>query len=251
MLSEVGYHLLSTRISGRDFIVAPIRALCDTLAISIAKRREALVARERDPYGSALCNVRRKLKAGAYAGGEPLTITDLARELHLSPTPVREALAHLAGEGLIEDRRGHGYNAWRLDAPDLAELYDLHALFVGAALSAATAQGWTIHNREAAESGNPAEAVFWSLVGASGARTLIALFRAVVIRLGPARAIEAQVLGDLAAEAAGLTQALEAKRWTTLAQDIATYHERRRNCASDVAAVLRKKSQQHQNIYQI
>jgi hypothetical protein len=250
MLSDAGCHLLFTRISGRDFIVAPIRALCDTLATSIAKRREALVARERDPYGWALCNVRRKLKAGAYAGGEPLTITDLARELHLSPTPVREALAHLAGEGLIEDRRGHGYYAWRLDAPDLTELYDLHALFVGAALSAATAQGWTIHNREAAES-DPAEAVFWSLVGASGARTLIALFRAVVIRLGPPRAVESQVLGDLVAEAAGLAQAFEGRRWSTLAQDIATYHERRRNCASDIAAVLRKKSQQHQNIYQI
>jgi len=209
------------------------------------------VARERDPYGWALCNVRRKLKAGAYSGGEPLTITDLARELHLSPTPVREALAHLAGEGLIEDRRGHGYYARRLDAPDLAELYDLHALFVGAALSAATAQGWTIHNREAAESGNPAEAVFGSLVGASGARTLIALFSAVVIRLGPARAVEAQALGDLAAEAAGLAQALEGRQWATLAQDIAAYHERRRACTADIAEVLRKKWQQHQNIYRI
>jgi DNA-binding transcriptional ArsR family regulator len=195
--------------------------------------------------------VRRKLKAGAYAGGDPLTITDLARELRLSPTPVREALAHLAGEGLVEDRRGRGYYVWRLDAPDLTELYDLHALFVGAALTAVAASSWTIDNTEAAVSADPAESVFWSLIAASGARTLMPLFRAVVTRLGPVRAIEAQVLDELAEEAAGLAQALEARRWTTLAEEIAAYHKRRRSCASDLAAILRKQSQRYHNIHEI
>jgi DNA-binding FadR family transcriptional regulator len=209
------------------------------------------LARERDPYGWALCNVRRKLKAGDYAGGDPLTITDLARELRLSPTPVREALAHLAGEGLVEDRRGRGYYVWRLDAPDLIELYDLHALFVGAALAAVAAPSGTIDNAEATVLGDPADAVFWSLVEASGARTLMSLFRAVATRLGPVHAVEAQALGDLAQEAAALAQALEARRWTTLAEEIAAYHDRRRSKASDLAAILRKTSQRRHNIHEI
>jgi len=205
------------------------------------------LARERDPYGWALCSLRRKLKTGVYAGGEPLPITDLAREFRLSPTPVREALAHLAGGGLIEDRRGHGYYAWRLEAPDLAELYDLHALVVGGALTAATTQSEAIRACEAVE-GDPAEAVFRALVEASGARTLIGLYRGLVIRLGPVRTMEAEVLDDLAGEAIALAEALEARRWPALGQEIAAYHQRRQSCVTAIAAALRKQSQRRYNI---
>ncbi|WP_392354013.1 GntR family transcriptional regulator [Brevundimonas sp. LF-1] len=50
-----------------------------------------------------------------------MVVTTLARELGLSPTPVREALARLAGEGVIEHWPGRGYFAPRLAASDIVE----------------------------------------------------------------------------------------------------------------------------------
>ena len=64
--------------------------------------------RDRDAFGNALQALRQRLRDGAYAPGAPLVIIELAHELNISATPMREALARLAGEGLIEDRRGVG-----------------------------------------------------------------------------------------------------------------------------------------------
>jgi DNA-binding GntR family transcriptional regulator len=43
----------------------------------------------------------------------------------LSPTPVREALSRLAGEGELEERRGDGFFVRRLSAADLIPLYEM------------------------------------------------------------------------------------------------------------------------------
>ena len=55
----------------------------------------------RDPYGAALFALRRMMRQGRFVWGEPLVIKTLSAELRLSATPVREAMACLAGEGLI------------------------------------------------------------------------------------------------------------------------------------------------------
>ena len=91
--------------------------------------------RPQDPFSHAVAVLRGQLRSGRLVQGEQLMATVIARELELSPTPVREALARLAGEGLIEDRRGAGYFAWRLDAVDLLELHDLQAGYFMAALA--------------------------------------------------------------------------------------------------------------------
>ncbi|MFN3487458.1 MAG: GntR family transcriptional regulator, partial [Planctomycetota bacterium] len=57
----------------------------------------------------ALTAVRDRLQSGALPPGARATAVDLADDLGLSTTPVREALSRLAGEGLLEDRRGQGY----------------------------------------------------------------------------------------------------------------------------------------------
>ncbi|MCQ4078953.1 GntR family transcriptional regulator, partial [Klebsiella pneumoniae] len=62
--------------------------------------------RSRDPYNDALTALAAFAGSGRFGWGEPLVATALAAELELSQTPVREALARLAGEGLIEHRPG-------------------------------------------------------------------------------------------------------------------------------------------------
>ena len=78
--------------------------------------------KDRDPYHSALNALAGFAAAGRFGWGEPLVATALAEELRLSPTPVREALARLAGEGVIEHRPGRGYFAPSPTASDIAEM---------------------------------------------------------------------------------------------------------------------------------
>jgi DNA-binding GntR family transcriptional regulator len=55
--------------------------------------------------------------------GAPLRPPDLAQRMGLSPTPVKDALARLAGEGLVEYRPGLGPF---VAAPTVAEIVDLY-----------------------------------------------------------------------------------------------------------------------------
>ncbi len=89
----------------------------------------------RDPYGTALQSLRRLAEERSFAPGESLVITDLAERIGLSPTPVREALARLAGEGLIDRRKGKGYAYPADQAPTLLDLYALQRTYVHAALT--------------------------------------------------------------------------------------------------------------------
>jgi hypothetical protein len=61
-------------------------------------------------------------------------VADLASELRLSPTPVREAVAWLAGEALVESQRGGegGYRVRRLSVGAVEDLYAMQDLLLGA-----------------------------------------------------------------------------------------------------------------------
>ena len=210
--------------------------------------------RERDPFSRALQALRQRVRAGAFVEGEALTITDLARELDLSATPVREALSRLAGEGLIEDRRGRGYFGWRLDALDLAELYDLSALLVGAALTtliannAAPPPSAVVQTFAQLQETSPAadvaalgaDLLFGALVQAGGGRTLVTCHATLADRLGPARRVDIKVLDGVLEELAGLAAAFEAGDWMGLRTRVEAYHERRREAAATTVATMRR-----------
>lgn len=57
----------------------------------------------RDPHAEALRIVGHRLDTGVIAPGQSLVITEIAKELGISPTPVREALAWLCGAAKDED----------------------------------------------------------------------------------------------------------------------------------------------------
>lgn len=56
----------------------------------------------------------------SYAPGERLVIDQIARELGVSPTPVRDALTRMAGEGFIESMPFRGFTV--LPVPSLEEI---------------------------------------------------------------------------------------------------------------------------------
>lgn len=72
-------------------------------------------------------SIRKRILAGAYAGGERLVEVQLSTELGVSRMPVREALRLLAAEGMvtIEPRRGATVKAYSHD--QISELVEVRA----------------------------------------------------------------------------------------------------------------------------
>lgn len=92
------------------------------------------MARNRDPFSLALQTLRRLAFEGAFAPDRPIIILDEGRRLRLSTTPVREALAWLGGEGMIERAPNGGYMGLRQDVTSVAGRYGLRFRLLAAAL---------------------------------------------------------------------------------------------------------------------
>ncbi len=194
----------------------------------------------RDPFGLAVSAIRLRLRSGRLVQGEQLMARDLARDLRLSATPVREALARLAGEGQIDDRRGAGYFVWRLDAVDLSELYDLQLAYLRLALSRRH-EGATSVQDMPAQADDVAEIE-------THLRLLILRGRSAVLqdahalladRLAPARRVEAAVLADTAQEWTRLAEAQRRDDLESLRAWVETYVARRQRAAPELIGAMR------------
>lgn len=208
---------------------------------------------EREPFARALSALRETLRQSDFVESAPLTIVDTARALGLSPTPVREALAWLAGQGSItEDHRGRGYATHRLDAFDVAELYDLQGLYMGAACARAARaeRPVALPERHQAEDvtlrpdgGDVARAtqiLFDAVVAASGAGLLATRHASLQDRLHPLRRQEGRVIAEVHTELAELHRLATLGNWSALSTALGAYHRRRRNAAEALVRSARE-----------
>jgi len=72
--------------------------------------------------------IRKSIIEGRVRPGESLSISDLATDLGVSPSPVREALQRLAGQGLVLLRPARTAVIAPLEVDDLEEIYRLRLL---------------------------------------------------------------------------------------------------------------------------
>ncbi len=73
--------------------------------------------------------IKGRVMDGTLAPGERVTIDALARDLEVSPTPIREALARLESDGLVRKRPMAGYTtAPVLDRAGFEHLFELRLL---------------------------------------------------------------------------------------------------------------------------
>ena len=193
--------------------------------------------RGRDPFGRALAEIRGRIRSGAVLPGQPLIVDDLARDLRLSPTPVREALAFLDGEGLIVGRAiaGRGYVASSLTATELGDLYRFHANQVVFAIAEAARRGHraAMTEGEAGEAKDLAEragALLARLVRAGGNLPLLRTHLALAHRLHLARIVEPRVLEGVEAELRDL-----ATSGPGLVGAVRRYHRRRIAAREEIA----------------
>jgi len=201
--------------------------------------RVGVSGKPKDPFSAALEALREQLRNGRLVFGEPLTITDLAHDLGLSATPVREALSRLAGEGLIEDRRGRGYFAPRLDVSDIVELYGLRRLYLAEAL-AANGGDSPFPSPEDGDTPSSVAAqlsqVFDWIAARAGNRALFEAYRQVAEKLAPSLRVEPRVF-PLSDELAALQSKLEDRIALTAA--LAQLHDTRRLRAQELMRALR------------
>ncbi|MEW5864145.1 MAG: GntR family transcriptional regulator [Pseudomonadota bacterium] len=87
-----------------------------------------------EPLGDRVyATLREYLRAGRLATGQPLQEAALAAQLGVSRTPVREALARLASEGLVV-AEGRSFTVPALTRADIEEIYALRFLLEPEAL---------------------------------------------------------------------------------------------------------------------
>lgn len=72
--------------------------------------------------------VRRQIISGQRAGGDWLREGDLATELGVSRTPIREALQRLAAEGLARHEPNRGVRVESWTSADLDEIFSLRSI---------------------------------------------------------------------------------------------------------------------------
>ncbi|OJU07830.1 MAG: hypothetical protein BGN86_06000 [Caulobacterales bacterium 68-7] len=181
----------------------------------------------RDAFAHTLQTLRHRLRQGVDAPGAPLPINGIASELRLSPTPVREALSRLAGEGLI-DKAGPNYLRPKLDGPTLSELYALRLIYLEAAqglaarLKARATAASSVENLDLS-----AETLFARLVGRSADQTLLAAYQRCADQLAPFWAVEVEIVDDGIEDIARLAEAEGASDTGQLKVLLRRYHRRR------------------------
>lgn len=88
----------------------------------------------------AYAALRDGILGGRYGFGDKLGEIEIAEELGLSRTPVREALRRLGSEGLLEVLPNRGARVRTWTAQDLEETYELRAVLEGLAVRRAAAR---------------------------------------------------------------------------------------------------------------
>lgn len=202
---------------------------------------ELIVPRPRDPFSLALEDLRDRATRGGFAPGRSVVIIEEARRLRLSTTPVREALAWLCGEGLMERAPRTGYLAPRLDASLVRDRFWVRfqclatSLDLTAALAISAAPASNLVDEDAVSD------LFDRLVRATGNRALIETFRRVDAQLRMLGDAENLVFADAAEEARELVRIETIGSRTQVLTAIDAFHRRRmENAAVIVLEVERR-----------
>ena len=79
-------------------------------------------------------NLRGLILDGRYKPGEKLDPDNIAKEMEVSRTPVREAIRSLEPEGLIVYRPHHGAFVTKISVNDVLEIFEVRSLLEGEVL---------------------------------------------------------------------------------------------------------------------
>ena len=190
------------------------------------------MTRRRDPFMLALDNIRERARRGGYPAGSPVVIIDEARRLGLSTTPVREALAWLCGEGLIERGPLGGFLAPRLDATVVRDrfAFRLHCIATSLDIVADLQDGSLPASLAASDRLNLAERLD-ILVRSAGNQVLFDAFERIGSQLLPLAAAEQRIFPGQEEEIGAVTRLFDGGALSELRASLVGYHQRRMEAA--------------------
>lgn len=198
-------------------------------------------------YDRIYTALKARLAAGRYPPGHRLEIQRVADEYRSSATPVREVMARLVGEGLVEPQIGGGFRAARLDGSSLASLYRWNAILLGATfnLIAATSPALFVGQgaqTPAADTPERAAAtiasLFLAIAQASENENIVKAVTLVNTRLSFVRLAEPTVLKMVPQETTSILRSSSNNDTAALRRRIAAYHNRRVVHAETLSSVL-------------
>lgn len=108
---------------------------------AVARRAIRPIERPRSLTQTALAQIREAIVVGDLELGQPLSERSLSEMLHISKTPVREALAQLRVEGLVRIYPQRGASVFSLSATEVIEMCELRFALESAALRYAVERG--------------------------------------------------------------------------------------------------------------
>lgn len=190
----------------------------------------------------ALGALREQLRQGEFPPGGRIPASALAADLHLSATPVREALSRLAGEGLVEERRNQGFFVRTLSGADVADLYRIALAQLLVLGGRERGRPMATPDAEAAchDPIRAVEDLFQAWMGAAGSRALLRMHLTTATQLGPVRRIEPQVFDDLRVEAEDLLGAAGGSDPAEFLQALRRFHGRRIQASERLVAALHR-----------
>ena len=97
------------------------------------KRKQTFDAEHLPRGEAAYQHIRSAIQAGRLKSGERLREIDLAKQIGLSRTPIREALSRLEAEGLVAHDATRGVVVAELDYSMVTELYYMREVLEGTA----------------------------------------------------------------------------------------------------------------------
>lgn len=173
--------------------------------------------------------LRRLIMERRFRPGARLEPGELAAMLNASTTPVREALNHLAGAGLVESRSGGGFHLPLVDEAGLQDLYMLSGETLHLALHAPRLArlAETDASTASGQSADQVASLFQHIASASSNREHGLLMKRVNDRLHAARLGEEEILAGWAEEWTLLLEHVRRSDLAQLRRALARYHQRR------------------------
>lgn len=104
-------------------------------------RQETVPARRKPFTEQAYERIKERILSNALPPGTQMLEQQLADDLGMSRTPVREAAMRLAREGLVEVRPRHGIRVLPVSASDMREIYEILTALESAAAEACARRG--------------------------------------------------------------------------------------------------------------
>jgi len=191
--------------------------------------------------------IRRALRSGTYAPGQRLDPTTLAKEFHISSTPVRLALHRLVGESLIVDHARDGLHVPLLTEIAMRDLYDWMERLLLMACDMVMAQvARKTEPLGLASTDSDLVKSTWQLFDAIACAPAHMYLQQDVMqtndRLAPIRRYAQGLIKDGFEELSGLGQLWQARDIPALKAALHDYHERRKRLVPCIVALLNKRS---------